>query len=54
VLIEHDMGLLLNTAERIYALDFGKVIADGTPDEVTHNDLVLESYLGRTRRESVA
>ena len=54
LLIEHDMGLLLNTAERIYALDFGKVISEGTPDEVTHNDQVLESYLGRTRRESVA
>ena len=54
LLIEHDMGLLLNTAERIYALDFGKVIAEGTPDEVTHNDQVLESYLGRTRRDSVA
>lgn len=54
LLIEHDMGLLLGTAERIYALDFGKVIAEGTPDEVTGNDRVLESYLGRTRRESVA
>ena len=54
LLIEHDMGLLLGTAERIYALDFGKVIAEGTPDEVTSNDQVLESYLGRTRRESVA
>ncbi len=54
VLIEHDMTLLLNTAERIYALDFGKVIADGTPDEVTHDDKVLESYLGRTKRDAVA
>jgi branched-chain amino acid transport system ATP-binding protein len=51
LLIEHDMGLLLGTAERIYALDFGKVIAEGTPDEVVHDDDVLESYLGRTRRE---
>jgi branched-chain amino acid transport system ATP-binding protein len=54
LLIEHDMGLLLGTSERIYALDFGKVIAEGTPDEVTSNDRVLESYLGRTRRDSVA
>ncbi len=50
LLIEHDMGLLLNTSERIYALDFGKVIAEGTPDEVVKNEMVLESYLGRTRR----
>jgi branched-chain amino acid transport system ATP-binding protein len=54
LLIEHDMGLLLNTAERIYALDFGKVIAEGTPDEVVANDQVLESYLGRTRRKATA
>ena len=54
LLIEHDMGLLLSISERIYALDFGKVIAEGTPDEVVSNDQVLESYLGRTRRESVA
>lgn len=50
LLIEHDMGLLLNTSERIYALDFGKVIAEGTAEEVVQNEKVLESYLGRTRR----
>ncbi|MEA2447070.1 MAG: branched-chain amino acid transport system ATP-binding protein [Actinomycetota bacterium] len=54
LLIEHDMGLLLGTSERIYALDFGKVIAEGTPEEVTANDQVLESYLGRTRRKTPA
>ena len=50
VLIEHDMSLLLSVAERIYALDFGRVIAEGTPDEVTNDPQVLSSYLGRTRR----
>jgi ABC-type branched-subunit amino acid transport system ATPase component len=54
VLIEHDMGLLFGVAERVYALDFGKVIAEGTPTEVAEDPLVLESYLGRTRRESGA
>jgi branched-chain amino acid transport system ATP-binding protein len=54
LLIEHDMGLLLKTSERVYALDFGKVIAEGTPDEVVANDRVLESYLGRTRRSAGA
>ena len=54
LLIEHDMGLLLKTSERIYALDFGSVIAEGTPDEVVANDRVLESYLGRTRRDKAA
>jgi branched-chain amino acid transport system ATP-binding protein len=50
LLIEHDMRLLLSVSERVYALDFGQVIAEGTPDEVVSNDRVLESYLGRTRR----
>ena len=50
-LIEHDMGLLMGTSERVYALDFGKLIAEGTPEDVAADPLVLESYLGRTRRE---
>jgi branched-chain amino acid transport system ATP-binding protein len=53
-LIEHDMGLLMGTSERIYALDFGRVIAEGTPKEVSADSQVLESYLGRTRREEAA
>jgi len=51
-LIEHDMGLLMGTSERVYALDFGRLIAEGTPDEVAADPRVLESYLGRTRRDS--
>jgi len=51
LLIEHDMSLLLSVAEWIYALDFGRVIAEGPPDVVVEKDEVLESYLGRTRRE---
>ena len=50
LLIEHDMRLLLGLSERVYALDFGRVIAEGTPDEVTSDPYVLSSYLGRTRR----
>jgi branched-chain amino acid transport system ATP-binding protein len=50
-LIEHDMGLLFGVSERVYALDFGRIIAEGTPDEVAADPRVLESYLGRTRRE---
>lgn len=53
-LIEHDMGLLFGVSERVYALDFGKIIAEGTPDEVAADPHVLESYLGRTRREEAA
>jgi branched-chain amino acid transport system ATP-binding protein len=51
LLIEHDMKLLFGVSERVYALDFGKIIAEGPPDEIAQNDFVLESYLGRTRRE---
>lgn len=50
LLIEHDMGLLFGVSERVYALDFGRIISEGSPDEVANNDMVLESYLGRTRR----
>ena len=50
VLIEHDMGLLLGLSERVYALDFGRVIAEGSPNEITKDPQVLSSYLGRTRR----
>ena len=50
LLIEHDMGLLFSVSERVYALDFGQIITEGTPDEVANDPRVLESYLGRTRR----
>jgi branched-chain amino acid transport system ATP-binding protein len=54
LLIEHDMTLLLSVAEWIYALDLGRVIAEGPPDHVVEDDRVLESYLGRTTRGSRA
>ena len=50
VLIEHDMSLLLSLSDRVYALDFGRVIAEGSPAEITQDPQVLSSYLGRTRR----
>ena len=50
MLIEHDMNLLLGLSDRIYALDFGAVIAEGPPKKVTRDKRVLSSYLGRTRR----
>ena len=53
-LIEHHMPLLLSVSERIYAMDFGRVIAHGTPGEIMADDAVLSSYLGRTRRYPVA
>jgi branched-chain amino acid transport system ATP-binding protein len=46
VLIEHDMGLVMDIAERIVALDFGRKIAEGTADDIKHNDRVIKAYLG--------
>ncbi len=48
LLIDHDMGLVLGICDEIYVLDFGKVIAHGTPDEVRSNPDVLAAYLGKS------
>lgn len=46
LIVEHDMDVVTALAHRIVVLNFGKVIADGTPDEVRNNDEVLAAYLG--------
>jgi branched-chain amino acid transport system ATP-binding protein len=46
VLIEHDMGVVMDLSDRVVVLDYGKKIGDGTPDEVRSNQAVIDAYLG--------
>ena len=46
VLIEHDMGVVMDVSDRVVVLDYGRLLADGTPDEVRRNPLVIDAYLG--------
>ena len=46
VLVEHDLGVVMDISDKIYVLDFGELIGQGTPEEVARNPKVIEAYIG--------
>ena len=52
IVIEHDMRLVKGVSDRVYALDYGKMIAEGTYEQVAANEQVIEAYLGKRHEDS--
>jgi branched-chain amino acid transport system ATP-binding protein len=52
ILIEHDMGVVMDISDRVAVLDMGQKIAEGTPDQVRANPQVIKAYLGETKKSA--
>ena len=50
LMVEHDMGIVMDISDKICVLNFGQNIAYGTPDEISQNPAVIEAYLGRSKK----
>jgi branched-chain amino acid transport system permease protein len=51
LLIEHNVGMVLETCDRIHVLNFGQLLATGTPSEIAANPAVIDAYLGSSQTE---
>ena len=51
LLVDHDMGLVLSVCDEVYVLDFGRLIAHGSAEEIRGNDAVITAYLGSRHGE---
>ena len=46
LLVEHDMSLVMDVCDKVFVLDFGTLIADGTTQQIQNNPVVIDAYLG--------
>ncbi len=52
LLVEHDMPMVMSVSDRIVVLNYGRIIAEGPPDEIRRNPAVIEAYLGQSAKDA--